>query len=130
MGERLLAFALAVGHRLVPINAKRSVRLGEAQPGEGEARVSLDHASQKREPEPDARRRAPPHRVTPAQEELVRLDVVSRPHDHRRVGRLEPEHCLQLPDDRARDLVLDGENVVEVAVPAFTPLLRAAACGH
>ena len=64
-------------------------------------------------------------RVTPAQVQVVRLEVRRVPRRERRARCLE-QRDLERLDDRRRDLVLDVEHVRRFAIVALRPELKAA----
>src|SRR4051812_34836714 len=63
--------------------------------------------------------------LTSAQAELVCLEVLRRTCDERHRCVLDAERHLKLIDDASRDLVLNGEDVVEIAIESLAPELKA-----
>ena len=128
--ERRRRFAGRVDRRHVLVDAEPDVRIGETEIRPrvvGIARECLAEVLDRTA----ERRRGPDLRgLAPAQVELVRLEVVGGTR-HQWCGRMfEAQRHFQLFDNPARNLILNGKDVVEIAVVALAPQLRALACAH
>lgn len=87
-------------------------RPGQSCPGRGVARVELEHVLEERVGAFEGLCRALPPKLDGLQVERVGLGVGGARRRH-----LSEKRCLQLLGHLGRDLVLDGEDVVELAVP-------------